>query len=571
MERRTDSGALDALAREYWDTYLEASPLFATAVGDPRFDDCLPDPTPEGVAACRVRFEDLLARVDALDASTLTGAERTTHSALRESLAADIAERSTGLLDWNVDPIDGVPADFLAVPDYQPLETPGDAGRMVARWREMARYTDLHLATLRRSLAEGRVAARAPILRAVAILEDVLDAPTERWPLLDPIATLDGLAWSASERDRFARQLHDVVELEIRPAFIRLHDALVTEVIPASRGEDRPGMCEVPGGPEGYRHLIRMHTSLDIDAATLHRTGLAEIERIDAELGELGGQVLGLTGHREALLALQGDPRLYFQTREEVYSKAAACLERAAEAAPRWFGRLPLAACEITQMGAHEEDHVGAAYYRQGAADGSRPGQYVINTSRPETRPHYEAEAMTYHESIPGHHLQVALGQELGELPAFRRHLGPTAYFEGWGLYAERLADEMGLYSSEIDRLGLLSFDAWRAARLVVDTGLHALGWSRQQAIDFLVAHTALSAPSAVDEVDRYIVLPGQALAYKTGQLELLRLRAQARAAMGHEFDIREFHDVVLGGGALPLPTLDAVVSEWAARRPAPA
>jgi len=250
---------------------------------------------------------------------------------------------------------------------------------------------------------------------------------------------------------------------------------------------------------------------------------------------------------------------------------AASSLARAQEAAPDWFGRLPLAPCEIVAMAEHEEPHAGAAYYRVPANDGSRPGQYVLNTSAPARRPRYELEALTYHESIPGHHLQIALGQELDHLPLFRRNLGPTSYFEGWGLYAERLADEMGLYTGDLDRIGQLSFDAWRAGRLVVDTGIHALGWSRSKAVEFMVRHTALAPSSIADEVDRYIVTPGQALAYKTGQLELLHLRDEARATMGAGFDIRAFHDVVLAGGALPLPTLRTVVAEWASRRLAPA
>jgi uncharacterized protein (DUF885 family) len=212
-------------------------------------------------------------------------------------------------------------------------------------------------------------------------------------------------------------------------------------------------------------------------------------------------------------------------------------------------------------MGPHEEEHSTIAYYRQPAPDGSRPGQYYVNTSAPATRPRYEAEALAFHESIPGHHLQIAIGQELAGIPEFRRHLGPTAFFEGWGLYTERLSDEMGLYSGDLDRFGILSFDAWRACRLVVDTGMHALGWSRGSAIDFMRAHTALGANNIANEVDRYIVWPGQALAYKTGQLEILRLRAEARAAMGPAFDIRAFHDAVLGGGALPLATLREVVT----------
>jgi uncharacterized protein (DUF885 family) len=307
-----------------------------------------------------------------------------------------------------------------------------------------------------------------------------------------------------------------------------------------------------------------MHTSLDVDAEQLHRTGHEEVDRIDREIVELAGRTLSVGSLGLALSALRADPTLFFGSRQEVFDTAAASLERAREVAPAWFGRLPAAACVILEMPSHEEDHVGAAYYRPSAEDGSRPGQYVVNTSNPHDRPRYEAEALAYHEAVPGHHLQGALGQELHGLPDFRRHLGPTAYFEGWGLYAERLADEMGLYSGDLDRLGMLSFDAWRAARLVVDTGIHAMGWSRQQAIDYMLGHTALSPRSVADEVDRYISLPGQALAYKTGQLELLRIREEAQRRMGPAFDIRGFHDAILSDGALPLPTLAEVVYAWA-------
>jgi uncharacterized protein (DUF885 family) len=257
---------------------------------------------------------------------------------------------------------------------------------------------------------------------------------------------------------------------------------------------------------------------------------------------------------------LRTDPALHFTTRDEVFDKAASALDRAREAIPGWFGILPQAPCEVVRMGEHEEAHSTIAYYRQPSVDGSRPGQYFVNTGFPETRPRYEAEALAYHESIPGHHLQIAIGQELTDLPDFRRHLGPTAFFEGWGLYTERLSDEMGLYSSDLDRIGILSFDGWRACRLVVDTGMHALGWTRQQAIDFMAAHTALGANNIANEVDRYIVWPGQALAYKLGQLEILRLRDEARARQGSRFDIRAFHDALLGQGALSLGALRASV-----------
>ncbi len=555
---------LDSLAGAYWDAYLEAHPTFATAIGDPRFDDRLPDPTPDGVSASRTRYREILGRVDELDAGVLDGEARITLLMLRESIASDIAELETGLLDWNVDPIDGVPAKFLQVPAYQRLDSPDDGRRMADRWRAMAVRTDQHLDNLRRSLADGRVASQPPVERTIAILDDLLGAATTAWPLLAPLHTVaDRPGWSTADRERFSADLSGVVDDEIRPAFVRLRDALVDEVLPHARPADRPGMGELPGGADGYRGLIRVHTSLDLDAAEIHRIGLDEIARIDVELADLAGRTIGASSLRDALAHLRSDPALHFTTRDEVLDKATSCLARATEAIPDWFGRLPVTPSAVVPMAAHEEEHSTIAYYREPAVDGSRPGQYFVNTSHPTTRPRYEAEALAYHEAVPGHHLQIAIGQELPHIPAFRRHLGPTAFFEGWGLYSERLGDEMGLYSGDLDRIGVLSFDAWRAARLVVDTGLHALGWPRERAIAFMLEHTALGPNNIANEVDRYIVLPGQALAYKLGQLEMLRLRAEAQGQLGDRFDIRGFHDVMLGSGAVTLPVLRGVVEAW--------
>jgi len=558
------SAALATLAADYWDATLELAPLFATAIGDRRFDGSLPDPSREGTAAARSRLSELLARADAIEVDGHGAAHRTTVLALREALGADIEQLDAGLGDWNVDPIEGVPADLLLVPDYQRLETRDDASRMVDRWRAMAGYTDRQLARLRLSLGEGRVACRAPVTRTIDILESLLASPDETWPLLAPVRELGDLrAWRGGDRGRFAADLREAVTEGIRPAFERLRDALEGEILPACRPDDRPGMGHVTGGEAGYRLLVRAHTSLDVEPEDLHRVGLDEIARIDDELASLAGQTLGTMSLSDALAALRGDPALHFSSREEVFETAAASLSRAAATIPHWFGRLPQAPCEVVRMGSHEEAHSTIAYYREPAIDGSRPGRYYINTSEPGTRPRYEAEALAFHESIPGHHLQLAIAQELPDLPAFRRHLGPNAYVEGWGLYTERLAEEMGLYTSDLDRIGMLSFDAWRAARLVVDTGMHALGWTRDRAIAFMVAHTALAPNNIANEVDRYIVLPAQALAYKTGQLELLRLRRAAETRLAAAFDIREFHDAVLGGGALPLAVLRETVEAW--------
>lgn len=553
--------ALGSLAADFWNAYLETEPQHATLLGEPGLDGRLPDRSARGLETARAAYAGLLARLDALPGAgpgTSTGermgtgaavsGDAITRSALRDAIEEQLTLVDSGILAWNVDPLDGIPVQLLNTADFQPTSTPDDRTALLERWRAMGRFVDDHIASLRDSLARGVVASRAPVDRVIDILAEQLARPDTAWPLMVPVAGVD-----AALRD------------EIRPAFARLHRVLVEEIRPAARPDERPGLCHVPDGDSAYRQLARMHTSLEIAPEELHRIGLAEVERIDAEIEALTARVLGSRDRRAASTALRGDPALHFTSRDEVFEKAAASLDRATEAIPAWFGRLPQARCEVVRMGAHEEEHSTIAYYRMPAEDGSRPGQYYINTAHPETRPRYEAEALAYHEAVPGHHLQIAIAQELDGLPAFRRHLGTNAFAEGWGLYVERLADEMGLYSGDVDRIGVLSFDAWRASRLVVDTGLHALGWTRRQAIEFMVDHTVLAENNIVNEVDRYIVLPGQALSYKVGQLELLRLRAEARERLGTAFDIRAFHDTVLGNGAVGLPTLRAIVEAWAA------
>jgi uncharacterized protein (DUF885 family) len=550
--------ALDTLAAEAWDAWLAHDPILGTAVGDPRYDALLPGLAEADVAASRATFAALLERLDALPQDDPAAGEpgaAVTRSALRETLGESISLIDTGLAAWNVDPLDGVPAYLLSVPEYQRHETPAQRAAMIERWRGIGAYVDAHVDRLLRSLAGGVVACSSPVESVIDTLRGLLETPDSAWPFLEPARDADDPA--------FAADLEDTVASGIRPAFARLHDVLATEILPAARPPERPGLCHLPGGDDTYLRLVRVHTSLDLAPDELHRTGLAEIARIDAEMEALAATTIGSRSRADAIARLRGDPALLFATREEVHAKAEEALARATAAIPAWFGRLPRAACTVVDMAAHEEEHNTIAYYRPPAEDGSRPGQYYLNTSHPETRPRYEAEVLAYHESIPGHHLQIAIGQELEGLPAFRRHLGPTAFFEGWGLYTERLADEMGLYSGDLDRIGVLSFDAWRASRLVVDTGMHAMGWTRRQAIDFMLEHTALAPNNIVNEVDRYISIPGQALAYKTGQLELLRLRAEARERLGPAFDIRAFHDTVLGNGALALPTLREIVGAW--------
>jgi uncharacterized protein (DUF885 family) len=556
------SNAVTELAEEYWQQVLRDEPVFATAIGDRRYDDRLPDHAPQAIAERRRRLAALRAAVEAIDPSALEPGDRVTRDELRGAIERDDGVLGLDLDAWAVDPLEGPAVEALNLESIQPVRTPDEGASLVRRWQALGPWLDEHVENLRRGLADGRVAVRTPVEKAIDVIAGALAASDDETVLLAPAREAHD-DWSAADRDRFRTALREAVTGVVRPAFGRVRAVLEEEVLPRARTDDEPGMNRLSDGAAAYRELIRHHTSLPLTPEEVHATGLAEVERIDRELEELGRRLLGATDRAATIARLRSDPALHFTSRDEVRATAEAALARAHEAIPGWFGRLPEAPCVVVPMAAHEEEHSTIAYYREPAADGSRPGQYYINASHPETRPRYEAEALAFHESVPGHHLQIAIGQELDGLPAFRRHLGPTAFFEGWGLYAERLSEEMGLYSGDLDRFGILSFDAWRACRLVVDTGMHALGWSRRRAIDYMVEHTALAPNNIANEVDRYIVWPGQALAYKTGQLEMLRLRAAAGAARGPRFDIRAFHDVLLGSGAVSLPTLRAQVERW--------
>ena len=562
------SAALAAAAQRFWDGYLEASPTWATVMGDRRFDDRLNDVTPAATEREIAFFDSVVADGEAIDEAGLTSVERVTRRMLIDEAREFARALRTRTHEWAVDPIFGPTMWLLDLVDYQTIRTPEDGANLVARWNGIGKFFDDVRANLREAAADGAVAAAKPVERILDVLDHILEDAPEAWKIASPaLAPHDD--WSDADLRAFRTALLDAVREVAVPAFRRYRDTLANDIAPIARPDDKPGLMHVPGGVQAYRDLIRVHTTLDLEPEEIHATGLAEIERIDREFVELGGRVLGTTDLQGTLAALRDDASLRFDNADEVFETAKRCLARAQAAMSDWFGRIPGAACVVVPVPSHSEQHQTIAYYSWPAMDGSRPGRYYINLYAPETRPRYEAEALAFHEAVPGHHLQIAIAQELPDLPAFQRALGSTAFSEGWGLYTERLSDEMGLYTGDMDRFGILSYDAWRAGRLVVDTGMHALGWTRQQAIDFLNAHTALGENNIVNEVDRYIVMPGQALAYKTGQLEILRLRDEAQRRLGPAFDIKAFHDTVLGSGAVSLPVLRDLVEDWLSRSPA--
>jgi uncharacterized protein (DUF885 family) len=561
----TPSSDLAKLAGEYWQGSLEAWPTAATSLGDKRYDDRLTDISPAGREKERRRVEGLLTRARAIPDAGLSTQDRLTRTALMTELENELAQTACAFEEWVVDPLGGPQVTLNSLPDYTAIETPKDAANFVKRMRAFGRYFDDHIANLESGLREGKTATRSAVEKTVAQLEQLARTPDESLGVWKP-AMAEHSGWSKADRQKFARDLGDAIRTTIRPALVRYQSFLTTRVLPAARPPDKAGLSALPGGLDCYKSMIRVHTSLDLDPDELHRIGLEEVAKFRRNLSELGARVLGTSDIGEIQNRLRTSPDMHFHTAAAVETKARETLARAQAAVPGWFGKIrPQAPCEVRVMGMHEAPYSTIAYYREPSSDGKRPGTYMINTYQPETRPRYEAEALAFHESVPGHHLQIAVAQELTGIPEFRKHVGVTAFVEGWGLYAERLASEMGLYSGGVDSIGILSFDAWRACRLVVDTGMHAQGWSRQQAIQYMTENSVLAENNIENEVDRYLTWPGQALAYKVGQLEILKLRDEAKQKLGPRFDIKAFHDAVLGNGAVSLPVLRQQVEAYIA------
>jgi len=559
----SESQRLARICDDYWQGQMEASPTWATSLGDKRYDDRLDDITPAGIARDQARLEAALAVAGTVQRGSLSDPDRVVRSVLMASIQRQLDTISCHNEDWIVDPLGGPQVWFMSLSDYTRIDTPQDAANYVKRVGAMGKFLDDHIANLNAGLGRGRTATRSAVEKVIDQLNRLNETTAESLAVFKP-ALADRKNWSAADRDAFSKNLRAAVDTSLKPGLVRYHDFLVAKILPAARPPEKAGLGSLPGGPEAYQKLIRVSTSLNLSAREIHSIGLEQVAAFRRDLAALGQKVFGTSDVAEIQKRLRTSPEMHFKTSAEVEAKARETLARAQAAVPKWFGKVqPKTACVVKVMGMYEAPHSTIAYYRPPSADGSRPGQYMINTYLPETRPRYEAEALAFHESVPGHHLQIAVANEMTGVPEFMKHEAVTAFVEGWGLYSERLADEMGLYSSDVDRLGMLSFDAWRSCRLVVDTGLHAMGWSRQQAIDYMVQNTSLAENNIENEVDRYLTWPGQALAYKLGQREILDLRNEAKQMLGTRFDIRRFHDVVLRNGAVPLPVLKDQVEAY--------
>jgi uncharacterized protein (DUF885 family) len=554
-------GRVNAIADEYYRDYLETRPFSAFANG---ITEAAPDRLDDNNLAAlerRHQTEDAwLARLREIPADRLGGTpERITYAVLRNALETGAARRVCRDELWPLSQQGGVQQLPARLAGMQPLGTAERRAHALARFRALGPYLDTDIASLREGLRLGYTAPRIAVEKVLEQLDGLLSAPPERSPVL-----------RLAERDSapgFRDSVLAVVGTVINPALGRYRDFLRTDYLPRSRTET--AVSAIPGGADCYRARVRDYTTLPLEPEAVHRTGHEQIARIEAEARPIAERLFGTGDMTAVYRRLREDPALKFGSRQEALDTAAAALARARAALPRWFARLPRAEMVLDPCLEYEEASGCPNSYSAPAMDGSRPGRWRINTN-PARASRVDLESIAFHEGYPGHHLDRSLSQERPGAHPVTRILGNSGFSEGWGLYAEELAREMGLYSGDVAQLGRLSSAAFRAARLVVDPGLHALGWSRDQAIEYMLAHTVLSRETATSEVDRYIINPGQATAYMIGRLEISRLRAEAERRMGPAFDVRAFHDRVLGQGRVPLGVLRDEVEGWMTRGPTP-
>jgi uncharacterized protein (DUF885 family) len=550
---------VDATVARLGDRYLRASftarPFAATAFGVAGYDAEVPDPSREADANLRAELSALAAGIAEVVPAALPATDRVSHSVLSSKLRYEQDTLWWGLHEVAVSAsMMGPLAALVSVVPSASVATSGAAQAYLTRLGRLGGYVDGLAERHRQAAADGRFPTARGVRQAIAQLDGYLATPLERDPLLSPSpgAGVDADIWRT--------RAGELVETVVRPSLRRYRTVLAEELLALGRPDDRVGVRHVPGGEDGYLAQVRAHTTTELTPPEIHETGLRLVAELREEFAERGAAVLGTSDVAEVLRRLRDDPSLRFETAAQIVETAEGALRRAQEALPDWFHRYDIAPCVVREMDPVEAVNSVLGYYRPPAADGSRPGSHVVNTYRPDTRPRFEYEALAFHESVPGHHLQISLAQTLTDLPDFRRFSYVTAHGEGWALYTERLCDEMGLYGGDLSRFGMVSFDAWRACRLVVDTGMHHYGWSREQAITYMRDNTALSESNIANEVDRYIAAPGQALAYMVGRLRIRELRERARQRQADGFDLKDFHHAVLGHGPVPLDTLEEIV-----------
>lgn len=549
---------LQAISAEFFEELLRRSPSWATSLGDRRFDRELEDPSDAAVQRHDAALAALEQRLAKVEPAKLSGDERVTFDALSFELASRRSVKQCRLHRWAVDPMAGPHLALAELPLRHGITTEADVASLVTRLALAKERLTSHAAELQAGLAAGYVAPILDVERVLRQLDEQLAIAPEKSEFVTGAKLPE--AFTAEQKLAAIAALTRVTTESIHPGLAEYRRVLREVILPKARPE--PGVGRIPDGGACWRALAFLHTSTQVDPEELHLFGLDELTRLKAEMLVLGKK-RGAKDLPTLAKKIRADRKAHVRKREELLAHAAKLLARAQEALPLAFDRLPKTPIGVKPLEAFREKDAPAGYYQEATAGTGDHAYFYLNTYAPETRWLGGLAALTFHEALPGHHLQIALAKESEGLPAFRRQLGQSVFVEGWALYAEGLAAELGLYETDDEKLGRLSFEAWRAARLVVDTGLHLKGWSRAQAIELLEQHTLLSRGEIENEVDRYVTWPAQALAYKVGQVELLAIKAKAQQRLGERFHDGRFHDALLSQGAIPLTTLRAHMERW--------
>jgi uncharacterized protein (DUF885 family) len=550
---------LHALFESSWEEDMKENPLSAMYYGDRRFDR----EWPEESAAARKRREasdaDKLARLQRVDRASLSAQDRLNYDLFEWEYRSRLGAIPFKTWLYDIQPGGGIQTLSESV-ELLSFEKVQDYENWIARLQTIDRYLAQYTEMLEIGIREKRTQPRVIMARVAPAIAANVTKTAEENPFYAPFKTIaDSIP--AAERTRLQASAKQAIEKMVIPAHQRFEKFFRERYLPACR--ETVGIWDTPDGDAFYRERVKYHTTTELTPEEIHAIGLQEVARIRGEMDEVIRKVGFKGSFAEFVNFLRTDPQFYYKTPDELFRAYVVTAKLIEPELVKLFGKLPRTPYGVRVIPMTSAPTTTTAYYMGPSTDGTRPGYYYVNLYRPEVRPKYEMEVLTVHEAVPGHHLQISLAQEQADLPTFRRNAGTTAFVEGWGLYSESLGEDLGLYKDPYSKFGQLTYDMWRAVRLVVDTGIHYKHWTRQQAIDYFKANAAKTEADIINEIDRYISWPGQALAYKIGQRRILELRKLAQTTLGPRFDIRAFHDVVLSNGAVPLATLDAVVREW--------
>ncbi len=558
--------ALNDLFHDYWEDQLKTNPEMASELGDKRFNDQISDYSVAAYNQELAREQSFLLRLVAIDSAGFSDQEKLSQELLERRLEED--QQAAEFREWEMPltQMDGIYDTYPQLVEELSFTTVRDYDDWIARLHAMPRAFSQVMENMSIGMDDHRTPPRYLLEKALDQIRTMARQKPEDSPLALPLRHFPA-SISAAEQQRIRTEMLDAIGKEVLPAYLRLERFMEASYIPAGRAQ--PGIDSLPDGAAYYRFLIRRITGSNLTPDQIHQIGLDEVKKDEAEMLAIA-QKLGFKDLASFRASLRTNPRLRPASAQALIAAYQGCLTPMEAKLPQLFGRLPRAKFEVLPVPDYMAKTAPPAYYEAPAPDGSRPGRLRINTYNATERNLYQVEDIAYHEGIPGHHLQISIAQELAGLPDFRRYYGNTAYAEGWGLYAERLGKDVGFYADPYSDYGRLEGDVWRAIRLVVDTGVHSQHWTRDQMIDYFHQHSNIDDTSIQAEVDRYVAWPGQALAYKIGQLKILELRARAEKALGPRFDIRAFHDEILDSGAMPMDILDERVSAWIAAQTKP-